>query len=48
MTNVALKMAFKQKLWHRLKALDLSFLKEQVILAENVVVFSYEQLMEGR
>ena len=48
MTIVAPKMLFKQKNWHRWKALDLSFLKQQAIFAENVVVLSYDQLMEGR
>ena len=48
MAIVAQKMLFKQKLWHRWKALDLSFLKQKGILAESVVVLSYDQLMEGR
>ena len=52
MTIMARKMLFQQKLWHRWKAFDLSFLKQhlkqQDTLAENVVVLSYDQLMEGR
>ena len=48
MAIVALKMHFRQKFWHRWKALGLSFLKQQGTLAENTVVFSYDSPTEGQ
>ena len=43
MAIVALKMRFRQNFSHLWKALGLSFLKQQGIFAENVVVLSYGQ-----
>ena len=48
MAIVALKMRFRQRFWHRWKALNLSFLNNVGIFAENAVVLSYGQPMEGQ
>ena len=48
MAIVALKMRFRQPSWHRWKALGLSFLNNEGILAENAVVLSYDHPTEGR
>ena len=42
MVILALKMRFRQKFWHRWKALGLSF------FTEKAVVLSYGQPIEGR
>ena len=48
MAIVALKMRFRRKFWHCWKVFGLSFLKQQGHFAENVVVLSYGQPMEGK